>query len=87
MGHTVNFGRPWLCGSRCEHGLISHPYLDDIHFEQLDDSDGSSVHCHWLLPICKSEVDFMKRYGLDAIESKFEDAKIRFLDPCRDAVA
>jgi len=28
VGHSVNFGRPWLPGSSCDHGLVSLPYLD-----------------------------------------------------------
>src|SRR5438874_259081 len=33
VGHTVNFGRPWLPGSKCEHGLLSLPYLDGPSLE------------------------------------------------------
>src|SRR5438034_4461732 len=35
VGHTVNFGRPWLPGSLCTHGLISLPYLDGPELEVL----------------------------------------------------
>src|SRR5260370_12587677 len=32
-GHTVNFGKPWMEGSRCDHGLLSLPYLDGPQLE------------------------------------------------------
>lgn len=35
LGHTVNFGRPWLSGSRCTYGLISLPYFDGPWLEWL----------------------------------------------------
>ena len=28
LGHSINFGRPWLHGSQCSYGLVSLPYLD-----------------------------------------------------------
>src|SRR5262245_31575846 len=35
IGHTVNFGRPWLPGSLCEFGLLSLPYLDGPSLERM----------------------------------------------------
>lgn len=35
LGHTVNFGRPWLPGSSCTHGLVSLPYLFGPELEWL----------------------------------------------------
>jgi hypothetical protein len=28
LNHTVNIGQAWLADSKCDHGLISTPYLD-----------------------------------------------------------
>jgi hypothetical protein len=37
LGHTVEFGRPWVTGSSCTHGLISLPYLDGPELEWMDE--------------------------------------------------
>lgn len=79
MGHTVNFGRPWLPGSNCDHGLVSLPYLDgpsleDLHMENI------SVRCLWLIPITQEEVDFKRENGLDALEELFEETAFNYLD-------
>jgi hypothetical protein len=52
LGHTVNFGRPWLPGSRCSFGLISHPYLDGPSLEVArGPAFRREVRCLWLIPI------------------------------------
>lgn len=28
LGHSVNFGKPWILNSTCEYGLLSRPYLN-----------------------------------------------------------
>jgi hypothetical protein len=87
LGDTVNFGRPWFPGSRCNYGLISLPYLDGPALEVLDMHDlGLSVHCLWLVPVSKDEVEYMKRYGRDALESKLEEQRFNYLDPGRRSV-
>ena len=53
LGHTVNFGRGWIDSSACDHGLISHPYLDGESLENFS-CDGGSVKCYWLVPLTKS---------------------------------
>src|SRR5687768_6030498 len=52
-GHTVVFGRPWLRGSMCDHGLISLPYLDGPQLETWT-SDNQEVSCLWLIPITRA---------------------------------
>lgn len=86
VGHTVNFGRPWLPTSSCEYGLISLPYLDGPALEHLNTSDGD-VRFLWLVPITKSEVEFATKSGLDALERRFEEASFNYLDPMRSPVA
>ena len=83
VGHTVNFGQPWLPGSRCTHGLVSLPYVDGPALEWLD---VPPVQCLWLLPITTTELDFKKRHGLDALEQRFEAAGLDALDPTRASV-
>ncbi len=43
LGHSVNFGRPWIQGSRCEYGLISLPYLDGPSLEILKFNDAGET--------------------------------------------
>ena len=85
LGHTVNFGRPWLAGSTCDRGLISLPYLDGPSLEWLD-VDGLQTRFLWLVPITRAEVEYKKTHGLEALESKLEAASFNYLDPARPSV-
>lgn len=85
LGHTVNFGRPWLPESVCTYGLISLPYLDGPKLEILD-LGTTKGRFLWLIPLTPEEVEFKKRYGLEALEAKFEEAKFDYLDPYRHSV-
>jgi hypothetical protein len=86
LDDTVNFGRPWLEGSECDHGLISLPYLDGPSLENLN-AGGGSAKFYWLLPVTRSEVDFKARFGVDALESEMERQRFNYLDPARKPVA
>jgi hypothetical protein len=85
LGHTVNFGRPWLPQSSCDHGLISRPYLDGPRLEQFQ-SQAGLVECLWLLPITQAERQFKIDHGLEALEKRFEAAKFNYIDPLRTGV-
>jgi hypothetical protein len=82
LWHTVNFGRPWLGGSACEHGFISLPYLDGPQLEDLR-SGTSSAKCYWLIPVTNAEVRFKAEHGVKALEASFEEASFNYLDPKR----
>ena len=87
LGHTVNFGRPWLSNSLCEFGLISLPYLDGPSLECLDVQDPElHVSCYWLIPITKMERDFKATHGGAALEERFEGTQFNYLDPHRTSV-
>jgi hypothetical protein len=86
VGHTVNFGKPWINESPCEYGLISLPYLDGPKLEKLKLHSGITVRCLWLIPITRSEVDFKKKNGLEALEDRFDDMQFNYLDPARSPV-
>jgi hypothetical protein len=87
VGHTVNFGRPWLLGSNCDYGLISLPYLDGPSLEELRSACGGSlIRFLWLLPITRSERDYKRAYGLEALEREFENARFDYLNPARPSV-
>lgn len=83
LGHTVNFGIPWLDGAGAEFGLVSLPYLDGPSFEWLSPP---GVRFLWLIPVTKAEVEFKKQHGLDALETRFEAAAFDYLDPFRRSV-
>lgn len=86
LGHTVNFGRPWLDGSSCDHGLISLPYLDGPNLEYLEAPNGQ-IRFLWVIPVTSSEAQFARANGLEALERRFEEVQFNYLDPARDAVA
>lgn len=85
LGHTVDFGVPWLPGSACDHGLISLPYLDGPKLEEYRGPDGP-VNCFWLIPITRAERKFKTLNGLDALERLFESAGLQYLDPARPSL-
>lgn len=86
LGHTVNFGRPWLPDSMCDHGLISLPYLDGPKLEWMNGVSSRKVRFLWLIPITAKEVAFMKKEGLEALESRLEHANFDYADPLRSSV-
>jgi hypothetical protein len=84
LGHTVNFGRPWLPGSKCSFGLISLPYLDGPDLEiARSRAFQHDVRCLWLIPITAREVEFKKQRGFQALEDLFQAASINYVDPLR----
>jgi Suppressor of fused protein (SUFU) len=85
LGHTVNFGRPWLPGSGCDYGLVSLPYLDGPSLEWLE-GEGFNTRFLWLVPITPAEVAYKKKHGLEAFEAKLEAASFNYLDPKRASV-
>ncbi|MBI5154903.1 suppressor of fused domain protein [Candidatus Poribacteria bacterium] len=87
LGHTVNFGRPWIGNSRCSHGLISLPYLDGPPLEWFRTSGGFQVvRCLWLLPITNNELEHMRRHGIESLESLFDASDFNYIDPDRKSV-
>jgi hypothetical protein len=85
VGHAVNFGRPWLPASKCDHGLISLPYLEGPQLEWVE-GHNKGIHFLWLIPITTSEAEFKRSHGLEALESRFEACKFNYLDPLRESV-
>ena len=85
LGHTVNFAKPWVAGSTCDHGLVSLPYLDGPDLEDLVVQD-TTVKFYWLIPITRAEREFKVREGLEALEEQFERTSFDYLDPHRASV-
>ena len=86
LGHTVNFGRSWIEGSKCDFGLVSLPYLDGPKLEKLNVDGEQLAAFYWLVPVTKSEVEFKKHNGVEALEAKLEGAAFNYLDPHRKPV-
>jgi Suppressor of fused protein (SUFU) len=82
LGHTVNFGRPWIGSSDCEYGLISLPYLDGPELESAS-KNGLAAKFYWLIPITEAEKNFKARYGLEELEQRFDEAELDYLNPAR----
>lgn len=85
LWHTVNFGRPWMPGSLCSHGLISLPYLDGPSLEWCEFSN-RTVRFLWLIPITSEESAYKQKEGVEALEEAFERASFDYLNPFRDSV-
>ena len=85
LGHTVNFGCPWYQDSSLEYGLISLPYLDGPIFEKYQ-TDSKIIQFLWLIPITIHEVNYKKQKGLEALEQKFDEINLNYLDPYRKSV-
>lgn len=87
LGHTVNFGRPWLPASTCSYGLISLPYLDGPILEIFRSTiSGKNIQFLWLIPITEQEREYKKEHGLEALEIQLEKAQVNYLDPMRASV-
>jgi hypothetical protein len=85
LHHTVNIGQPWLDNSKCDHGLISLPYLDGPELE-IFTFKRTEYRCLWLIPITEQERDFKVANGCEALEQLFEDKQLDYLDPNRPSL-
>jgi hypothetical protein len=87
LHHTVNFGRPWLPGSACDHGLVSLPYPDGPSLEHAR-IDSVDVRCLWLMPITKAERELKMLHGAERLEQRFDETEgFDPTDPNRASVA
>lgn len=87
LAHTVNFGRPWMPGSKCTYGVISLPYLDGTELEYYRcTGNGMVIRCLWLIPITEQERDYKRANGLEALEQLFESKRFNYSDPMRPSV-
>ncbi|WP_316820514.1 suppressor of fused domain protein [Pedobacter gandavensis] len=83
LGHTVNFGRPWQDYSKSSFGLLSLPYLNGPKLEIMHLANNKDIHFYWLIPITKTEVEYKKEFGLEALETKFDADNFNYLNPNR----
>ncbi len=85
VGSVVNIGDPWMPGSQCDHLLISIPYPYGPKLEWLNLPD-TCVRFLWALPITPREAAFLELNGLEALEQRFDTAKVDYLNPSRSSV-
>jgi hypothetical protein len=85
VGHTVNFGRPWLPGSLARYGLVSLPYLEGPALEWLRRPGEPAIRFGWIIPITAAERNFKMSHGLEALETVF-DKGFDYLNPGRPSV-
>jgi len=75
LGQVLEIGHPWLPGASADHLIVALPSTFGPEFEWLSDRE-RTVRFIWLLPITKSEADFARRRGLDALQEKLGAAQI-----------
>lgn len=84
-GHTLPLGEPWMAGSLCDHFLVTLPYPfgPDLEIAHVGDRH---VEFLWLLPITKAERDLKVADGLEALESRFEEAGLHYWEIDRTSI-
>lgn len=82
LHHTVDFGRPWQDDSLCSYGFVSLPYLDGPDLENLS-IRRKKIKFYWLIPVTESEVYFKAKYGVEALEDKFDNIGLNYINPSR----
>jgi hypothetical protein len=85
VGSVVNIGDPWMPGSTCDHLLISVPYPYGPKLEWLKLTD-VCIRFLWALPITSREAAFIGLNGVEALEQKFDAAKIDYLNLSRPSI-
>jgi len=85
VGSTVRLGRPWMEDSLMDHLLVSLPYPYGPNLEWAP-SEAGCAQFLWLLPIHKSESDFVRNEGLEAFEEILDRAHVNFLEVDRSPV-
>lgn len=80
--HTISIGQPWLHDSKCDHGLVSKPYMDGQQLEFFH-FGGHIIHCHWFIPITQLERDYRMKFGTPALEKLFAKKQLDYLNPRR----
>jgi hypothetical protein len=84
VGSVANIGGPWMQSSECDHLLISvpYPYGPKLEWKKLPDI---CVRFLWALPITPREAAFVELNGYDALEQKFDAAKVDYLNVARSS--
>jgi hypothetical protein len=85
LGHTLPIGEPRTGGSQCDHLLIALPYPYGADF-QICAWEGRHSRILAAHPITAAERALKAEHGLEALESRLEDARADFPNPHRRSV-
>jgi hypothetical protein len=85
VGHTLRIGEGWVPSSPLDALLISLPYPWGPALEHCQ-LEGRHIQVLWAIPIHESERVFRGEHGLEALEQRFEDVSLDYLDPFRAPV-
>jgi hypothetical protein len=85
VGHTLSIGESWVPGSPLDALLVSLPYLWGPKLEHCQVGD-RHIQVLWVIPIYETERVFGREQGLDALERRFEQVALDYLDPFRGPV-
>jgi hypothetical protein len=85
VGSVVNIGDPWMPGSQCDHLLVSVPYPYGPKLEWMKFPD-ICVRFLWALPITPREAAFAELNGCEALEQKFDAARVDYLNSFRSSI-
>lgn len=80
LWHTVNFGRPWLPGSKCEFGYFMDAGGSDAEWVKVG---FQKVRFLWLIPITAAEREYKVKNGPEALEELLYENDVDFTDPSR----
>lgn len=84
LGHTVPIGEPWLDDSRCDHLFVSLPYPFGRELE-IAEWDNGHARLLWLIPITEAERAFKASEGVEALEARFDEVGLEYLDVARSS--
>jgi hypothetical protein len=85
LAHLVPLGEGWIRESTLTSVVVTLPYPwgpDLEHCQLLD----RHIQVLWVMPITAAEHAFARLHGLDALEAKFEETSVDYLDPFRSSV-
>lgn len=85
IGHTVPIGQGWVDGSTCDHLLVTLPYAYGPDLERCAWA-GGHARLLALIPITDAERRLKAAEGLEALESRLDDAAADFTNPFRPSV-
>jgi hypothetical protein len=85
VGQRLPLGEPWLEGATCDAFLVSLPYPFGPTLETAR-LGPRVVRVLWLLPITPAERRFAAQHGLEALEERFDDARVEYWRPERASV-
>jgi hypothetical protein len=85
VGQLLPIGGGWVEGSTLDSILVTLPYLWGPKLEHCELPD-RHIQVLWAFPITTEEHRFARDHGVDALEARFEEAEVNYLNPNRQSV-